>query len=106
MKWYWKDGTIAVDAEIGTPEWEAQMRALDRKMGDPAYKRVALDNVKGFRISTVWLALDHAWIADNKPEIFETMVFNEDGEEQYMERYSTEALSLEGHKKAVEKYDS
>src|SRR5690348_11829956 len=69
---------------------------------DRDYKRVASSQIGQYLISTVWLGLNHNYDG-GKPLIFETMVFGPDDEE-YTERYSTEAEALAGHKRAVKIY--
>ena len=76
---------------------------------DPMGRIVKRDTVGTFSVSTVWIGLDHAFTVDpHRPHIFETMIFRigEDGnrilDELYLERYSTEEESLEGHQVAVE----
>ena len=102
-KWYWRDGSLAVDMQ--KPDWEKNMRELEKKLGDSDYKRVALDEFSGYRVSTVWLGLDHNFLESAKPLIFETMVFKGSGwGELDMERYSTEAEAIKGHKKMVRKW--
>jgi len=91
---------------------------------DLEYRRIGEDITNGWRISTVWLGLDHG--VGGEPEIFETMVFDERpvakarvakqreeffarkvdpdevlGPEAYQNRYSTEAAAIEGHRQAV-----
>lgn len=62
-------------------------------------RSVAKDKVGKVSISTVFLGLCHQF-GDGPPLIFETLVFGGelDGE---MDRYSTEAKALEGHKAMV-----
>ena len=67
-------------------------------------KRVARNEKNGIVVSTVWMGLDHRFGDEGKPLIFESMVFNDEGDEQVQERYSTEQESIEGHKKLVNKY--
>lgn len=82
---------------------------------DPKYKRVKQTLIVGkgyeYWISTVWLGLNHNF-GLGPPLIFETMVFAKpdsmddsmdvtDGE--WMDRYSTEAQAVKGHKKMVER---
>jgi len=74
---------------------------------DLDYKIVARDVLDdGKVVSTVWMGVDHNYFGDegDSPIIFETTVFaDEDGcTDLYMNRYSTEAEALEGHKHAVE----
>lgn len=70
---------------------------------DAAYKRVALDEVitpdgRWFRVSTVWLGLDHGMGMSELPMIFESMVFGPDtSAEEYMTRYATLAQAEAGH---------
>lgn len=82
------------------------------------YRRVAHNFVGPYSVSTVWLGLDHSFLA-SRPLIFETMIFDSTkpdlpafGEpypeggtcwtEEYQERYTTEQAALEGHYEAVE----
>ena len=70
-------------------------------MQDPHYKRVALDGVGNYNVSTVWLGLDHQY-GEGPPLIFETMVFPDDSfVDSFCERYSTETEALDGHERIV-----
>lgn len=66
---------------------------------------VAEEVVGGYRVSTVFLGLDHGW-GDSDPILFETMVFQEQGrgraDDELTERYCTWEEAEEGHKKIVE----
>jgi hypothetical protein len=55
-----------------------------------------------YRVSTVWLGLDHAFWPGHRPLLFETMVF-EHGLifEDLMDRYSTKAEAERGHQRMV-----
>ena len=91
----------------GTP-YTGKNALLDwgRDMGNPVYKIVKQEELpNGKWVSTVWLGLNHSW-NDGSPLIFETMVFKskDDYSDEDMERYSTEAEAIEGHKKMVEKW--
>lgn len=70
------------------------------------YKRVAFDKGdNGEKVSTVWLGLDHSFDdGDGPPMIFETMVFDSEGEDEYTERYSTEDEALAGHAAILARY--
>ena len=57
--------------------------------------RVALDEIDGVRISTVWLGLNHRF-GPGAPLIFESMVFGGSMDEE-QRRYSTEAEAIAGH---------
>lgn len=67
-------------------------------------KHIADIDVDGYRVSTVWLGIDHRFSDKGLPLLFETMVFHGDnyGNELYIDRYSTWAEAEEGHKTAVE----
>ena len=77
---------------IGLHEWADLME-------DAEYRLVANTEVGPYRISTVWLGLDHSWSSivggPGVPIIFETMVFGGGGEIQ--QRYDTEAQARRGH---------
>ena len=58
-------------------------------------RRVALDDIAGSRVSTVFLVIDHQY--DNGPPLlFKTLVFGGPLADE-MERYSTRAEALAGH---------
>ena len=64
-------------------------------------RRVAFDVVGESRVSTVFIALDHSFLGDGPPILFETMVFN--GKEGELEsRYATWEEAEAGHKQVVE----
>jgi hypothetical protein len=56
-------------------------------------------------VSTVFLGLDHNWLSEEPPLLFETMVFTKDRHRSvdngYCHRTSTWELALEDHAKAV-----
>lgn len=64
--------------------------------------RIVAKSSKGdVRVSTVFLGLNHQWEPGGPPEIFETMIFG--GEhDQDMWRYATWEEAEEGHRKACE----
>lgn len=77
-------------------------------LGDPKYKRVALTWVTSasdpsieYRVSTVWLGLDHNW-GGGEPILFETMSFG-GGEDQdgSQWRWVTEEAARAGHAEIV-----
>lgn len=61
----------------------------------------------GYRVSTIWLGLDHAF-GRGRPLIFETGVFRPDGNRLRgmvdMDRYATRREAHAGHKAMVEKW--
>lgn len=76
-----------------TIEWGEWMRA------NRAACRVAEDSTEHYRVSTVFLALDHNHWRDDDPILFETMVFFPDGEDGDMDRYRTWAEAAAGHER-------
>lgn len=69
---------------------------------DSEDRRVALDLIGNFRVSTVFLALDHNYADHGPPVLFETMVFEDDKHSDLAcERYSTWDQAMTGHKRMV-----
>lgn len=64
-------------------------------------RHVALDTCDHWRVSTVFLGLDHNWRPGGAPLLFETMVFDEDGTDRLCQRYTLRSLALAGHQAAV-----
>lgn len=93
--------------ELGFYDRQGQKITRDQyasaKYATDEYKRVALWGDWGDElvISTVWLGIDHSFMRDGPPIIFETMIFGY-GEGNYCTRYATEAQALEGHQRAVD----
>jgi len=84
----------AVPADLMT--WATWFETADRA--------VAKTQVGDFRVSTVFLGIDHNF-GDGPPLIFETMVFDRDGGDVWMERWSTWAQAELGHMEAVERVE-
>jgi hypothetical protein len=63
-------------------------------------RQVAFDEIRGVRISTAFLGIDHNY-GDGPPILFETMIFGGD-HDGYQDRYYTWNEAIEGHKKAIE----
>ena len=85
---------------LGVPISLREWTTLMEDRNDPPYKRIAETHVGRWRISTVWLGLNHRWLPGGPPDIFETMVFDADGtpgEDWEMRRYSTEDQARQGH---------
>lgn len=59
---------------------------------------------KDIRVSTVFLGLDHSFVPDAVPVLFETMVFG-GPLDQEMERYTTREAALVGHKDMVKRVE-
>jgi hypothetical protein len=64
------------------------------------YQRIATDTANDVTVSTVWLGLDHSFTADEPRQIFETMVFGGEHDQECW-RYATEQEAREGHRAAV-----
>ena len=80
-------------------EWAAWFEANHSR------RRVDFNQVGDYKISTVFLGLDHRFTGDGPPILFETMVFkgkDAGGEEQ--ERCCTWDEAVEMHHKMVAKY--
>jgi hypothetical protein len=60
-------------------------------------KRVGLDMIKGFKISTVFLTIDHDHSMQGPPILFETMVTAPDGYDEIVMRYATPQEARDGH---------
>lgn len=115
IKYFRRDGSPYPDGDEGLYE-------LGKDFEDVNKKRVALTYLdNGVYISTVWVGLAHGFREnDNKPFIFETMVFDPEEktqeailnmpsfkyhEELYQERYTTEEEALAGHEKAIKMFE-
>lgn len=100
--WYWKDGTRAVTAELGSEEWKQQVLAAALRFEDEAYQVVARTELSnGTFVSTVWLGF-----VVFRGALFETMVFVSDANRKVLdeERYATEAEAKAGHEAMVAKW--
>lgn len=65
-------------------------------------RRVALDRVGAYNISTVFLVIDHGWSDEGRPILFETMVFPLNGfQDLHCERYATWDEAVAGHRRIV-----
>lgn len=72
-----------------------------RQYEDTASRILGRTQVGAYRISTVWLGLNHAFLG-GPPLIFETMVFGPDsGHDIDMVRYHTKEAALAGHDEMV-----
>lgn len=67
----------------------------------PLARRVAFTEVGPYRVSTVFLAMDHGF--GGPALFFETMIFSDPNSfsESYCDRYATAAEARAGHKEAV-----
>jgi len=84
-----------------------QVVACDDLPKEGVWRRVAEDDLPDYRVSTVFLGLDHNFENSGPPLVFETMVFpSGEWSEVYCERYSTWDQAEVGHKKAVKEYET
>jgi hypothetical protein len=87
--------------ESSIEEWATFIEGKDNFPTN--YRHVGDEIINGKRISTVFLGLCHNFHPYSKiPIVFETMVFKENGSENYMERYSTWKEAEDGHQRAIE----
>lgn len=88
--------------EINIEEWS-------RKCDDESYKVLKQEYIDRYFISTVWIGLNMKIFRQKPIQIFETMIFLSEDEENkdadpldlYQERYSTEEEALLGHEAAL-----
>lgn len=61
---------------------------------------LAQDLVDNWMVSTVVLGINHNWLENGDPILFETMVFDKIGKplDEYTCRYSSSKDAMEGHK--------
>lgn len=87
--------------KIGVLRWGSLFEDLN-------YRFVANTIIKGYRISTIWLGIDHnfGWLYDGGPHvIFESMVFGPEGASDLdTDRYINEDMARRGHRKMVSKW--
>lgn len=69
---------------------------------NPDIKFVARDEIGNKVVSTVFLGLDHSYVSGEPPVLFETMVFNGDGDGGDCWRYHTYEEAMAGHRKACD----
>lgn len=51
----------------------------------------------GLHVSTVWLGVDHGWNPDLPPVLWETTIFDAQGQEQHTWRYASRTAAIVGH---------
>jgi len=95
---YRRDGTPYPDGDDGLFEWARDFENIDYRV----VRQEFLPN--GFQVSTVWLGLNHQFVLDGPPLIFETMVFPQEAADDYCARYSTENDAILGHMRTVEQF--
>lgn len=66
-----------------------------------ANRQIVRSEIGDVTVSTVFLGLDHGFVPDDPPVLFETMVFGGIAD-QYQERYQTRDEAIAGHERIVE----
>jgi hypothetical protein len=90
------DGSVEA---MSTDEW---MLSYPPPEEWEAAHRVGLTTVGNYRVSTVFLSIDHRHYGDGPPILFETMVFEgESWTDLYCGRYCTRAEAEAGHARIV-----
>jgi hypothetical protein len=71
-------------------------------------RRVAYTEVGPYRISTVFLSINHQYVEGSPPILWETMVFEgpDSFEDKLCRRYSSHQSALEGHNKVVKQLEA
>ena len=91
---YILQGHEAVPVGDDVHQWARMFEATEDR-------RVAETMVEDVRVSTVFLGLDHRFIDDGPPLLFETMIFGGDGDKDQW-RCSTWEQAEAQHRRAVE----
>jgi hypothetical protein len=69
-----------------------------------ANRTVEKDEIDGHFISTVFLGIDHNFLGEGPPILWETMVFDPDGKALDQIRYNSLDAARNGHKAAVDAF--
>jgi hypothetical protein len=93
-----RDGSPYPVGMAGTLAWAEDFANLK-------IRRVAHEELSnGVLVSTIWLGLDQNFGFNNRPLIFETMVFYKNCADLDCWRYSTEEEAVRGHKTMVKRW--
>src|SRR6266436_924888 len=95
LKYFMLDGD-KVTSTNDIHEWGKWMQTNNRQIGH--------DAINGVKISTVFLGLDHSFMDEGPPVLFETMLFGE-GANNEQWRYSSREMAEEGHAKIKERLE-
>lgn len=95
-RYYYLVGTLAVPV----PHDDVRLWARSFERAERVLKQ---EYVGDLMVSTVFLGMDHNFLGDGPPLIFETMVFGSSWTEQDTERYSTWLEAMQGHRMMCEK---
>lgn len=95
LRMYFKlDGHHVVECE-DVLEWAMWFETAERHVAD--------ETVEGYRVSTVFLGLDHGFRHRGTPVVFETMIFSPEGDAEGMDRYATWDEAEAGHARMRER---
>lgn len=83
----------------GEPERCDDIIEWGRFFEDFDNRRIARDEIGEILVSTVFLGMDHRFLGEGPPILYETMIFG-GGHDEYQERCCTRAQALEMHAKA------
>lgn len=75
-----------------------------KRFNDAGYRRVAVDDVAGYAVSTMWIGVDPQRIPafESRPMIFETLVTGEGAFDSWCRRYASLDDAIAGHAAVVE----
>lgn len=86
--------------EHGEPKLEPDILRWARWF-ETADRRVAVDTIGQYKVSTVFLGLDHNF-SEGPPLLWETMIFGRGKLNLYMRRYETKDEAVVGHSETIE----
>jgi hypothetical protein len=94
LRYYIEKNNVPVQVDRDTADvWAYENESANR--------RVALDKVYDYEVSTVFLTVDHNWSGEGAPILYETMVFGPEGREVSMFRYRMKTAAIVGHNKCL-----
>ena len=96
--WYVLDGKKTIPC--------SDLKKVEELLSSEENKRVGLDILDKYEVSTVFLALDHNYGGKDQPLLFETGVFQKGDYSEMLEclRASTWDAAEENHKQLLQKY--
>jgi hypothetical protein len=92
--------------ENHTPQFVGTGPEAFRAHGGKFWQRVAEDYVGPYRVSTVFLGIDHGFDPEGPPILFETMVFCKGFDEEIQKRYATWDEAIAGHQTIIRELES
>lgn len=86
--------------ELAMLEWAALVERRSEDMSNDSWWRRRTEISEGVEVSTVWLGINHAFLRDEAPLFWETMIFGGEHTE-YCWRYSSRQQALDDHERIV-----